>query len=120
MPDTTFIVYKLPPWVPEGTIVSSQILDDASPPTPGPGEDVLDAGLGVVGDPTTEIVDLTGPPFLRDKTVPELNADQKEEVRQRIGALEATKDKFALEGPPWDTTRLQQRIDQLRDLEATL
>lgn len=120
MPDTTFIVYKTPPWVPEGEIVSSQVLDVGSPPTPGVGEALLDAGLGVIGDPNTEIVDLVGPPTLRAKTQPELDADTKETLRRRIADLESLKDKYALEGPPWDPTRVQQEIDHLRDLEAAL
>lgn len=105
----------------DNEIVWAQYADEATPPTADVGQDlvVLDGPPGS-GFPSSDTHKIDpGPPVaVIAKTQNEQddiqNGRKREALRRRIATLEACKDKFNAESPPWDTAALQADIDALR------
>lgn len=115
MAQTTFVIYKDA----DGSIVSAYRGDDGTPPTPGAGESVLDAGGVEVPSLRTHKVDLGPPAALIAKTQDEIDEfdgmdaeSQRQTLRKQIAILEQAKLQYAIE--LWATTDIDAEIAELR------
>jgi hypothetical protein len=109
---TTWVVYRDV----DGSIVRSFDGEESPPPYVGAGQSCKNVGLLTAKPSRKTHVIVGGALTPRDQgdVDAENAAERREELRRSIATLEAVKDKYQTEGPPWDTTALDVDIDRLR------